>query len=243
MRLSACLVLLAAVVSTGCARVLLMLPPPIAGSGVSKEETRSLDPFHALEASSALQVTVSVTSGAKPSVKIRGDDNLVPLVESLVRDGTLILRLKNGSSISPILPLLAEVVASELDGVEASGAATIKVKGGVKVNRFTANASGAAQVSVEGLDSSQAVASAAGACHVVLSGSAASLKVDASGASEVKAQALQADDAQVSTSGASNVAVLANKSVSGNLSGASQLTLNGSPATNTVSTSGASQVI
>ena len=53
MRLSACLVLLAAVVSTGCARVLLMLPPPIAGSGVSKEETRSLDPFHALEASSA----------------------------------------------------------------------------------------------------------------------------------------------------------------------------------------------
>ena len=167
----------------------------------------------------------------------------MPLVESLVRDGTLILRLKDGSSISPILPLLAEVVASELDGVEASGAATIKVKGGVKVNRFTANASGAAQVSVEGLDSSQAVASAAGACHVVLSGSAASLKVDASGASEVKAQALQTDDAQVSISGASKVAVLAKKSVSGDLSGASELTLNGSPAKNAVSTSGASQVI
>ncbi len=180
MRLSAGIVLLAIAVSAGCGRSILIGPPAIAGSGVSKEEARTLDAFHALEAGSALQVIVSVTSGAKPGVKISGDDNLVPLVESLVRDGTLILRLKDGSSISPKLPLLAEVVAGELDGVEASGAATVKVKGAVKVGRFTADASGAAQVSVEGLDSSQAVASAAGASHVVLSGSAASLKVEAS---------------------------------------------------------------
>ena len=190
-----------------------------------------------------LEVNVLVNSGAKPGVKISGDDNLVPLIESVVRDGRLILRLNDNSSISPKLPLVAEVVAGELDGVEVSGAAIAKVKGGAKVNRFSASASGAAQVSVEGLESPQVVARASGASHVVLSGSVASLKVDASGASQVKAEALQVEDAQVSISGASGVALRANKSVAGDVSGASRLEIHGSPAKNTVTTSGASQVI
>jgi hypothetical protein len=244
MRVSAGIVGVFAVgAAVSCNANLLIGPPPIAGSGVSKEETRAVDAFHALEAGNALEVSVIVTPGAKAGVKISGDDNLVPLVESLVRDGTLTLRVKDDSRISPKLPLLAEVVASELDGVEASGAASIKVKGGAKVNRFSASASGAAEVSVEGVESSQAVASATGASHVVLSGSATSLKVEASGASRVKAQALPVDDAQVSISGASGVALRANKNVGGDVSGASQLELHGSPAKKTVSTSGASQVI
>ena len=243
MRVSAGIVLFAVGVATGCQGNFLIGPPPVAGSGVSKEETRAVDAFHALDAGNALQVIVSVTSGAKPGVKISGDDNLVPLIESVIRDGTLILRLKDNSTISPKLPLLAEVVAGELDGVEVSGAASVKVKGGLKVNRFTASASGAAQVSVEGVESSQAVASATGASQVVLSGSAASLKVDASGASHVKAQSLAVENADVSISGASSVALRANKSVAGDVSGASQLELYGSPARQTVSISGASRVI
>ena len=201
------------------------------------------DAFHALEAGNALQVKVLVNSGAKPSVKISGDDNLVPLVESFVRDGRLILRLQDNTSISPKLPLVADVVAGELDGVDVSGAAVAKVKGGTKVNRFSASASDAAQVSMEGLEASQAVATATGASHVDLSGSVALLKVHASGASQVKAQGLQVEDARVSMSGASSVAVRANQSIAGNLSGASRLELHGGPAKNTVTTSGASQVI
>ncbi len=190
-----------------------------------------------------IQVTVAVTPGAKPSLKIQGDDNLVPLIESVVRDGTLIVRIKDNSTISPKLPLVADVVVPSLDRVEASGVANVKVKGAAKADRFTANASGASVVSVEGLESSNAVVTATGASHVMLSGSAASLKAEAAGASEVKAAALHAEDAEVSISGASNVALTAKKSVSGDVSGASRLDLHGRPPKNTVSTSGASQVI
>ena len=181
MRVRAWIVLFAVGLATGCSGSFLIGPPAILGSGVSEEEARAVDAFHALDVGNALRVIVSVTSGAKPGVKISGDDNLVPLVESFIRNGTLILRVKDDSTISPKLPLLAEVVAGELDGVDVSGAASLKVKGGLKVNRFSASASGAAQVSVEGVESSQAVASATGASQIVLSGSTASLKVGASG--------------------------------------------------------------
>ncbi len=243
MRVSAGIVFLAVGVASGCNASFMSFAPATPGSGVSKEETRAVDAFHALDVGNALQVLVLVTPGAKPSLKISGDDNLVPLIESVVRDGTLILRLKDNSSISPKLPLLAEVTAGSLDGVEASGAASVKVKGAIKIDRFTANVSGAADVSVEGLESSKAVASAAGASRLVLSGSAASLKVEASGASQVKAQALQVEDADVSISGASGVVLHANKSVEGDVSGASRLDIRGSPAKKDLSTTGASQVV
>ena len=242
MRVSVGIAVFAITVGGGCHGNYLVGPPPIAGSGVSKQETRAVDAFHALEAGNAVQMNVTVTPGAKPSVKISGDDNLLPFFESLVRDGKLIIRLKDNSRISTKLPLLAEVVVGEIDGVEATEAASVKVKGVVKVNRLSARASGAAQVSVEGVESSQAAASATGASKVTLSGSAASLKVDASGASQVKAQALTAEDAHVSISGASSVVLTANKSVAGDLSGALQLELHGRPAKKTVSISGASGV-
>jgi hypothetical protein len=230
-------------VAPGCnGNFLVKMSPAIQGSGIATEETRPVDAFHALEAGNALQVTVVVTKDAKAGLKISGDDNLVPLVESDLRDGALILRIKDDSNIRTKLPLLAEVITGELDRVEASGASKVTVKGGSKVDRFTAEASGAARVFVEGLETPRAVASATGASHVALSGIAQSLEVDASGASQVKADELKVDDAKVSISGASGAALRACKSVGGDVSGASHLDLHGRPAKNTVSTSGASHV-
>jgi len=216
--------------------------PSIQGSGVAKEESRPIEGFHALEAGNAFQVTVAVTKGANPGLKISGDDNLVPLVKSEVRDGTLVLRIKDNSNISTKLPLVAEIVIGELDRVEASGASKVTVSGGSNVDQFTALASGAARVSVEGLETPEAIVSASGSAQLVLSGTALSLKVDASGASQVKTEDLRVEDAEVSISGASGAALRASKSVIGDVSGASQLDLYGRPAKNTVTTSGASHM-
>ena len=97
------LVISAIAVAPGCG-VLINAVPAIPGSGVSKEESRPVEAFHGLEAGSTLQVTVAVTPGAKPSLKISGDENLVPLIESVVRDGTLILRVKENANLRPNLP-------------------------------------------------------------------------------------------------------------------------------------------
>jgi hypothetical protein len=237
------IVLFAAALAVGCKGNFSISPPPIAGSGVAKEETRDVDAFHSLEVSDALQVTVTVAAGVKPGVKISGDDNLVPFVEAFVEDGTLVVRLEADSRISPKQPLRAEVVAGELDEIKASGVARVEIKGAEKVGRFIADASGAANVSVEGLESSEAMASASGTSQIVLSGSAASLKVDASGASQIKAQSFAVDDADVLISGASSVTLQATESITGDVSGASQLEVHGSPAKQTVSISGASKVI
>ena len=229
-------------VASGCTGRFTLGPPAISGSGVAKDETRPIEAFHALDAQNALHVTLAVTQGAKPSLKISGDDNLVPLVESVVLDGKLILRIKENTNILPKLPLLAEVVTDQLDRVEASGATDVKVTGGSKVEQFTAAASGVAHLSVTGIQAPKAVATAEGASQLTLTGIAESLKVEASGASHVKAEDLVVDDADVSINGASDADLRARRSVAGDISGASNLNLHGRPAKKTVSVSGASKV-
>ncbi len=166
----------------------------------------------------------------------------MPLVESVVVDGKLILRIKENTNIRPKLSLLAEVVTDQLDRVEASGATDVKVTGGSKVEQFTAAASGAAHLSVTGIQTPKAVATAEGASELTLTGTAESLKVDASGASQIRAEDLKADDADVSINGASGIDLHATKSVAGDVSGASHLNVHGRPARKTVSVSGASTV-
>ena len=195
----------ALLIASGCTGGFTLGPPAIPGSGIAKDETRPIEAFHALDAQNALQVTLAVTQGAKPSLKMSGDDNLVPLVESVVVDGKLILRIKENTNIRPKLPLLVEVVTDQLDRVEASGATDVKVTGGSKVEQFTAAASGVAHLSVTGIQAPKAVATAEGASQLTLAGTAESLKVDAAGASQIKAEDLKADDADVSISGASGV--------------------------------------
>jgi hypothetical protein len=242
MRYHAAIVVFAVAIASGCDGAFGIGAPAIQGSGVGKKETRAVEAFHAIDARNAIQVTVAVQEGAKPSLRVGGDDNLVPLVESVVHEGTLILKIKDNTSITTKLPLVADVVLDRFDRVEASGAASVKAKAGPKVDRFTADASGAANISVEGLDSANAAASATGAAHVTLSGSAASLKVEVSGASDIAAESLAVDEAEVSMSGASHAVLRAKNRVAGDVSGASRLELRGRPEKNSVSTSGASQV-
>ncbi len=191
-------------VASGCNGSFTFGPPAIPGSGIANDEARPIEAFHALAARNALQVKLAVIQGAKPSLKISGDDNLVPFVESVVQDGTLILRMKRHTNISPKLPLLAEVVTDQLDRVGASGATNVKVTFDKKVEQFTADASGAARLSVTGIQTPKAVATAEGASQLTLTGIAESLKVDASGASQVKAEDLVVDDADVSINGATS---------------------------------------
>ena len=80
MRVSAGIVLFNLGVALGCNGNFSIGPPPIVGSGVSKEEKCAVDAFHAIEAGNAVSVNVTVTPGAKPSLKISGDDNLLPFL-------------------------------------------------------------------------------------------------------------------------------------------------------------------
>jgi Putative auto-transporter adhesin, head GIN domain len=223
--------------AAGCG--LLASIPTIQGSGVAKEESRTVETFTGVEVGGVIEATV--TAGPETAVRVSGDDNLVPLVVTEVHDGRLSIRTKGHANVRPKLPLKAEVTAPKVTSVGASGAARLRAAAG-EAERFEARAGGASHVSVEGLKAAEARIEADGASEVTASGATRSLKAEASGASRVHAEKLAADEAEVNFTGASGGAVRAAKTVRGDVSGASNVRVTGRPETKAVRTSGASGV-
>ncbi len=192
-------VAMAALPMAGCA---LMVGTP--GSGISQRETRAVDTFDEVEVNGA--ATVHVRFGGESKVELTTDDNLLPLIDTRVDDGRLVIEPRE--PIRPSAGLVIEVTTQELARVEANGSVDLHVEQAKR-----------GQLEVE----------LNGACDFVASGQVDQLTIDASGASDVDTRELRAQTVKFSLSGAGSGQVYAARSLTAEISGAGRLKYYGSP--------------
>jgi hypothetical protein len=142
------------------------------------------------------------------SLEITAEDNILPLVETVVRSGTLTLGWRSGTGSISGHGIDIRIDVRELRAVDASGAAHIDVEG-IAGRDFTVTLSGAAQFTG--------------------SGTVAELSVDLSGASRARSADLTAHTVTARLSGASTTLLRIVDSLAANVSGASVLEFLGDP--------------
>jgi len=199
---------LAALALAGCAT---------RGNGDASAEDRTVDAFHGVDVGGVF--TLEAAEGSPASVRVEGDANLVPLVETRVEDG--ILHVKTLERVSPSLALVVRVRTPQLREVDVSGAADATIT--------------TSQPSFE-LDVS-------GASDVTIRGTTQSFELDVSGASEVDAAALRAENVDVEASGASEASVTATTSLDAEASGASEIRYGGGATDVKKDVSGAAKIV
>lgn len=187
------------------------------GSGTPKIEKRTVGAFTAVDVSGAYEV--DIVAQKEPGLELEGDDNLLKLVKTEVKNGTLFI--SSDSSFSTKQSIRVRISTPEIQGLSASGANLVKVSG-VKNDNFVIETSGASAIFV--------------------AGEAKSVEIEMSGASKVDTRDLRVARAKVSSSGASRAFVHATEEVSADLSGASNVTYYGEPKTVNKQVSGASSV-
>lgn len=189
----------------------------VTGSGKPAEETRTVPSFTSIEVDDSIDATITV--GPAFSVRLRTDDNVMPLVRTSVEGGRLVARLPDTTNVSTDLGIELDITLPALDGVVASGAAHVVVTG-VAAPKLVVEASGASKVSA--------------------SGTAADLSVSASGSSTVALAQTSVDRAVLDVSGPSDVTIRASTWVRGQASGGSRIHVRGNAATRDLDLSGGS---
>jgi hypothetical protein len=201
------------------------------GSGKAATETRPVPEFQAIGLAGSMDLRVS--QGATQSVTVQADDNLLPLLETVVEDGksgpTLQVRWKRGQSIYTRAKVQVTVVTPRLTALAAAGA------GNIKVESFTTPAlqlsiSGAGDAKLEGLSTDDLGVRISGSGDVSGSGKASKLKVSIAGSGDVRLAALRADDVQVSIAGSGDAAVYADKTLDVHIAGSGDVTYTGNAA-------------
>ena len=181
--------------------------------GNGKIMTQNLDSISAtslienLSVSGALEVVLDIQDQYKghTEVNVTAEENILPLIETRLRNGAFLLGTKEGYSTS--YPPVINIKAHDLKAIETSGA--VKLSGRIFSDSLTIESSGASTVELAGV--------------------VKKLQINSSGASKVKSKRVMSQSAGVISSGASSVSLWAEKKAQLQASGASSITLHGEP--------------
>ncbi len=204
----------------------------VRGSGRSATETRTVPDFQAIALSGSMDLVVR--QGAQ-TLEVTADDNLLPLLETVVepgRDGaTLQVRWKRGERGSTSYYTTGSrvrVVVSvpRLSALVSSGS------GDTVLETFNTPAlrlaiSGAGDARLQALSTADLNISISGSGDVAGSGSATRLKVGIAGSGDVRLADIKADDVQVSIAGSGDAVVHANKTLKVSVAGSGDVSYSG----------------
>lgn len=195
-RIAVTLVAAVAVIA-GCSR------PGIKGDGVLKTETRPISDFSALEATGGYKIE---WSKGKPALTISSDQNLLPLIKTIVSGQTL--QIDWEENLVPTKGIKIVLSSASL--------ADVKLNGGISL---TARQLTGPDLKLE----------SNGASDISVDGSVTNLEANLSGASRLNAKSLQTQNATLSLNGASFGDVTVTDTLNASISGAGVLTYSGNP--------------
>jgi hypothetical protein len=126
----------------------------VVGSGTVVTEPRSVGEFGGVSVSGVGQVILENTGAA--SLTITAEDNILPLLESEIRDGVLTLGPRPNTNLSQTRDIVYQVTFRDLSSLQASGVTDIDATG-IETNALSVNASGVSDVSVGGTADRQSI--------------------------------------------------------------------------------------
>jgi len=209
----------------------------ITGSGVARTETRDVAGFHAIVLGVPARLTLR--QGANESLSISGDDNIVPLVEAVVEDGTLRIRWARKGNYSTSYKSLQIVVdARSIDGLTIRGSGQIDAER-LKTGDLRTTIDGSGAIALDRLDAQSVNAAIHGNGRVSATGRADSLDVTIAGSGEVLMAKLESRRARVTLQGSGQAIVWAKENLDATIAGSGEVKYYGKPQLNqTVAGSG-----
>ena len=186
------------------------------GDGTVKPETREIGAFTQVEASAGIGVTVRI-GPAEPLV-VEAQENLLPIISTVVEGDTL--RIDSTEGFTSSEPVHVTVVIPALDGISLSGGS---------------------QGTVGDLVADQLSVGLSGGSALTATGTAATLDLTASGGSRANLKNLATKAITLELAGGSVADLFASDSVTGVASGGGHVTVFGGGTVN-VQTSGGAQV-
>lgn len=202
----------------------------IKGNGNITTQSRSESGFDGVGATAGIMVEVSTGSGF--AIELSGDENLMPYIETKVKNGNLVVGVKDGYSINPTKTFVARVKLPVIAAASVAGSGDVVSSGVLNTaSNLKVSVAGSGSCKLHISNSSAVKASIAGSGNIRMRGATSGLEVSIAGSGNFEGYELQADNASISISGSGGVQTKVDKALKASISGSGDVTYKGSPAT------------
>jgi hypothetical protein len=202
----------------------------IEGSGQVTTETRAVSGVTAVALEGLGELTVE--QGPAPGLAIEAEDNLLPLITSVVEGSTLRLGFDRAAwrdTIRPTQPIRYQLVVADLQALTISGAGDARL-GPLSTDQLALNISGQGDIIVDRLQADRLEVIVSGAGDFTAAGQVGQQAITLSGTGGVHAGDLESQRAEVTVSGTGDVEVWAEAELAILISGAGSVSYYGDPA-------------
>jgi len=188
----------------------------VKGSGVVKTETRHVTGFNRISLS--IPARVEVIQGNTEGITIEGDDNIVPLVETVVENNSLNIRFAERDLSISTKTLRLVVNVKTVEGLSVAGSGELHAS---KLQSATLKASiaGAGDVNIAHLDTESLTVSIAGSGNFAAAGKAKTIQTKIAGSGDIKIGKLEANSVTISVAGSGDATVWATDSLKVSVAG------------------------
>ena len=199
----------------------------VVGDGKPASQSRTVADFNAIALNGS--IALKLKQGNTTSVVVRGDSNLLSLVETVVESNqSLQLRWKRGTAVRSQLPVVVEVTAPQVRAVASAGSGDIEIDD-MKVPRLSLSIKGSADLRASGLRTDELAVSLAGSGDLSLAGLAARVSIELAGSGDIDAGELRSDDVTVGIAGSGDVTVHATRKLAASIAGSGDVLYSGDP--------------
>lgn len=199
----------------------------IKGNGVAKTETREVSDFTILGSGGPIEVKISF--GLSKTISVSGDENILPYIETYVKDNALNIKVKDGNTVKSETPIRVEVSMTVIDGLAQSGSGKINGKGDFKSDKATSFAlSGSGVINLSFGKFSGLEINTSGSGKIELEGEIDSdINIAQSGSGSVDCSKVEAENVEAKISGSGNLKVNASKQINAHISGSGSIYYSG----------------
>ncbi|UOD28176.1 DUF2807 domain-containing protein [Massilia violaceinigra] len=199
----------------------------VEGSTILKRETRALGRFNGVALS--LPAKLEVRTGDTESVTIETDNNLLPLIETVIEDGTLKLRPNKRNLHLKTGNMKIVVQARSIDHLSIGGAGSISADA-VRGDRVTINVGGSGSIVVKHIEADNAVIAVGGSGSLSgVAGSVNKASISIGGSGDVDLGKVKARDASLSVAGSGEATVWASTRLHASIAGSGNVNYYGDP--------------
>ena len=118
---------------------------------------------------SPLSATCSITQGDEEKLVITGDDNVLPLITTEVKDGVLTIGSKSTLGVPIVNDLRYDLTVRNLNSLQLSGAGNAEMDG-LETGDLAVGVSGAGNLSIKDLQADRVTANLSGVGNLELGG-------------------------------------------------------------------------
>ncbi|NHZ64775.1 head GIN domain-containing protein [Massilia genomosp. 1] len=199
----------------------------VQGSTIIKRQARALGHFTGVGVS--LPAKVEVRIGDTEGVTIEADDNLLPLIEAVIEDGTLQLRPNKRNLNLQSRNIKIVVQAKKVDHLSIGGAGSIDADA-LRGDKITINVGGSGSIVIKGIEADNAVIAVGGSGSLSSGpGTLNKASISIGGSGDVDLGKVKARDAKISVAGSGEATVWASVSLSASIAGSGGVKYYGDP--------------